>query len=187
MMEEDLFIICCVTGHRPKGFPFVREETDLIFTIYTGILYHEIENLINEGYTHFITGMAEGADMDFAKAVIDLRFKFNNISLEAALPYPLSVPKRKTPQSEERGGILLECDSKHMVSPYYHRGCMQKRNQYMVDKSDMVLAIWNGKNEGGTWNTIKYAQSVNKPIKYIMLNEIETEFFSQKDVSKREL
>lgn len=53
---------------------------------------------------------------------------------------------------------------------------MQKRNEYMVDKSDLVFAIWNRERLGGTWNTIKYAVKKGKSIRYIMLNEIKKYF-----------
>ena len=46
----------------------------------------------------------------------------------------------------------------------------------MVDRSDLVLAVWNGKEQGGTWNTIRYARLKGKEIRYIMLNEIRAEF-----------
>ena len=65
-----------------------------------------------------------------------------------------------------------ENNYKTVISERYFKGCMQKRNRYMVDKSDLVLAIWNGSETGGTWNTIKYARSKNKEILYIMLDEI---------------
>lgn len=39
---------------------------------------------------------------------------------------------------------------------------MQKRNEYMVDKSDLVLVIWNGEMRGEIWNTINYARSKGK-------------------------
>ena len=64
---------CCVTGHRPKGFPFLREEAEPRYHEYLNRLSSEIQNLIEEGYQYFITGMAEGADLDIASCVIDLK------------------------------------------------------------------------------------------------------------------
>jgi uncharacterized phage-like protein YoqJ len=46
---------------------------------------------------------------------------------------------------------------------------MQKRNEYMVDKCDKLLAVWNG-TTGGTHNCIKYAKSKGKEI--ILLNPV---------------
>lgn len=40
---------------------------------------------------------------------------------------------------------------------------MNKRNQYMVDQSDFIIAVWNGK-PSGTGKTIKYAKDKNKII-----------------------
>ena len=163
---------CCVTGHRPKGFPFERQDYIFSYLKYMELLEQEIECLIREGYTHFITGMAEGADLDFAKTVLFLRDQGEPITLEAALPYPLKPSKKMTAYSEARDDVLLCCNQKHIVSPYFHQGCMQKRNKYMVDQSDIVLAIWNGERTGGTWNTIAYAQTQNKTIRYILLSEL---------------
>lgn len=174
-------MICCVTGHRPKGFPFERKDNNILYMKYNVHLYHEIEKLICAGYTEFVTGMADGADLDFAECVLLLKNNDNEITLEAALPYPIKAPKRSTEYNENRDFILSKCDKICNVSTYFHRGCMQKRNQYMVDKSDLVLAIWNGKTIGGTWNTIKYAQSQGKPIRYILLNETDKIFLPFQD------
>lgn len=45
---------------------------------------------------------------------------------------------------------------------------MNERNRYMVEKSEIVIALWNGK-PSGTYNTIKYAQSLNKKIKLLRI------------------
>ena len=161
-------MVCCVTGHRPKGFPFERSWYEPLYIKYVDMLALEIENLFNEGYNHFVVGMAEGADLDFARAVLNNKGANDNVVLEA-VPYPKEVVKRITEQAREYQDILARCDRIHTVSDHYFKGCMQKRNRYMVDKSDIVIAIWNGREEGGTWYTIKYARSKNKPIRYIMI------------------
>lgn len=40
---------------------------------------------------------------------------------------------------------------------------MQIRNQWMVDRADQVIGIWDG-TSGGTANCLEYATSKNKPI-----------------------
>jgi len=72
--------------------------------------------------------------------------------------------------------IIESCDNKSVLSNHYHRGCMDKRNRYMVDNSDVVIAIWNGSQHGGAWNTIQYAKRKNKKIIYLMLNELQSNY-----------
>ncbi len=167
-------MVCCVTGHRPKGFPFPYGNDGPMFHVYKKALLCEIRKIVLMGYTKFISGMADGADLDFAEYILYLKnHEEFDINLEAALPYPVKPTKRPTDYSDRRDDILLDCDTVYAVSPAYHKGCMQKRNRYMVDKADIVLAVWNGEQKGGTWDTIKYARSQNKQIHYLMLTEME--------------
>ena len=166
-------MICCVTGHRPVGFPFPRNEDSDSYYFYLQRLQNEILSLINQGCLHFITGMAEGADLDFAQTVIMLQDIYPGIVLEAAYPYPPTPVKVWTTYQKDREYVAEHSNLKYMVSDHYYKGCMQKRNRYMVDKADIVLAIWNGEKSGGTWGTIKYAQAHGKTIRYIMLTDYE--------------
>ncbi len=162
---------CAVTGHRPFGFNFARSELDRAFTDYKDELYKSLEELVLLGYNSFISGLASGADTDFAEAVIMLKKKHPFITLEAALPCPIYVPKRSTALYEKRESLLRECDTVSVISEKYYRGCMSKRNKYIVDSADLILAIWNGEKHGGTWNTIRYSQKCGREIKYIMLSD----------------
>ena len=45
----------------------------------------------------------------------------------------------------------------------YGKAAPLKRNEKMVDLSDMVLIIWDGKSKGSRY-TQKYAQSIGKPV-----------------------
>lgn len=168
-------MICCVTGHRPKGFPFPYNADNVYYNTYLDVLEDTIEDMIYEGYTHFISGMADGVDLDFASIVSCISINFEGIILESALPYPLHIPIKSTERDEERNMLVNASQKITVVSPQYFKGCMQKRNRYMVDSSDLVLAVWNGEECGGTWDTIKYARKKGKNIRYIMLKELTLE------------
>ena len=71
-------MVCCVTGHRPSGFNFSRKSDNLLYIEYCLRLADEVEYLIRYGYDVFITGMADGADMDFALMVIMFNFQKNS-------------------------------------------------------------------------------------------------------------
>lgn len=164
-------MICCVTGHRPKGFPFPYKCTSTAYKSYQQAVKSKVAELVARGFTVFVVGMAQGADMDFAEAVLAQRQKGAEIVLEAAIPCPDQTKGWGIKEKMRYKAILKKCAEKTLVSDTYHNACMQKRNMYMVDRSDLVIAIWNGERHGGTWNTISYAKKQGKPIEFICLKE----------------
>lgn len=52
--------------------------------------------------------------------------------------------------------ILQGANYTTTVSDHYFRACYQRRNEFMVDHSNLVIAVWNGE-KSGTKNTIDYA------------------------------
>lgn len=70
-------------------------------------------------------------------------------------------------QRDRYFNIAEQCDKETMVQRHYNKWCFQKRNKYMVDKSDVVLAVWN-RETSGTGNTVKYANEKNR--KVIVIN-----------------
>ena len=47
-------MVCCVTGHRPNGFPFPREKNAKHYENYLYRLRREMELLYNKGYRSFL-------------------------------------------------------------------------------------------------------------------------------------
>ncbi len=56
-----------------------------------------------------------------------------------------------------------------MLQREYTSDCMDKRNRYMVDHADYILAVWNG-CPSGTGNTVRYAHKKGKSI--IVINPV---------------
>lgn len=165
--------ICCCTGHRPQKFPFEYGGKGKEYLTYLNALENKIKTAIAEfGVTHFISGMALGVDLDFAEIVLNLR-KTCPITLECAVPCPNQTVKWNKKDISRYNRILKKADEVTLVSDAYTPDCMLKRNRYMVDKSDLVIAVFNGERTGGTWYTINYAKQQNKKIGFIDLNLIK--------------
>lgn len=119
---------CCLTGHRPKGFPWDYAYKECIeHKSYLALLRKKVVELISEGYTRFISGGALGADSDFAEIVIDLRKSaYPDITLEIAVP----CPNQNLKWSEEDKGrykkICNAADFVNVISEKYTNFCMQK-------------------------------------------------------------
>ena len=79
------------------------------------------------------------------------------MTLEAAIPCPTQADRWAAADRERYAGLLARCDEQHLVQQNYSPGCMQRRNQYMVDHAALLLAAFAGL-PGGTMNTILYAQ-----------------------------
>lgn len=160
---------CCCTGHRPEKFPFRYGVDKAKHNKYLEELEKMIELAINEyGITNFISGMALGVDSDFAQTVLKLKEKYP-VTLECVIPYS-DYSVRWSFEDEKRNyEILKSADKVTLVSDRYFNGCLFKRNRYMVDKSDLVIAVFNGEKKGGTFYTLSYAEKQGKHIQIIDL------------------
>lgn len=75
--------------------------------------------------------------------------------------------------------VASQADYKVAISQKYDRGCFQRRNEWMVSHSAMVIAAYNGK-PGGTRNTIQYARQCGISIYNVLDFPLEDELFHVK-------
>ncbi len=147
---------CTFTGHRSAKLPWGYNEYDKRALELKQRLYDTIEAVYSAGFTHFICGMADGSDLYFCEAVIQLRTQHPEITLEAAVPFEGQADKWPRAQRERYQRLICECDSVKLIQKDYSPGCMMKRNRYMVDHAQLIIACYDGKS-GGTLNTLRYA------------------------------
>lgn len=136
-----------ITGHRPERL----NGRELKVTEWLDSQICELQPTIA------ISGMAAGVDQIYAELALKQR-----IPLVAALPYKKRwdsyhpVVQDMLMKAKE---VVYACE-KYDKHGYFIRDCL------MVDAADIVLAVWDSNEWGGTWNTIKYARDKGKEIRY---------------------
>ncbi len=149
----------CFTGHRPEKI--TRDKTSI-----KNELEQEIIQSISEGFNVFISGMARGVDIWAAQTVINLRDNGYPIKLICACPYDGFESGWKREWQIEYKNILVKSDLVRYICKGYSRSCFQIRNEWMVNHSAKVIAVFNG-DKSGTKNTIDYAINSNVPVAFI--------------------
>ena len=111
--------------------------------------------LMEKRPTQVITGMAVGWDMAVAQACIDTGTPFI-----AAVPFD-GQEGRWPAQYQEQYRVLLTKAAKvvHVSPPEYSLAKMHKRNQWIVDRMDAAVVLWDGFEDSGTADFVRRAEA----------------------------
>jgi|688.fasta_scaffold40197_4 uncharacterized phage-like protein YoqJ len=145
-----------VTGHRPNK---LGNEYSMDGPVSKRITSSLTDFVLSQKPEMLISGMALGVDLLFAKVAIEHRIPFT-----AAVPF-IGQELRWPQCSRDRYAQILSLASEVVVvcPGGYSAFKMQKRNEWMVDHCDLLIAVWDG-TSGGTANCVQYAQSTSKEI-----------------------
>lgn len=147
---------CCFTGHRPEKLQsseeVVKEE-----------LEQAIRQTITDGFTVFLSGMARGVDLWAAEIVLSLRGAGMPVKLICACPYYGMEQGWEPHWQKKYRTVLQRADLIRFLCSDYCPSCFQIRNQWMVDHSARVIAVFH-ESKGGTKNTIDYARKCGVPV-----------------------
>lgn len=130
----------------------------------------EFNNIFNKySPNQAITGMALGVDQLFAEEAIK-----NVISVVAAIPCKGHDSRWPHHSKDRYHGILNNfLTESHLVyDGGYAPWVMQKRNEWMVDRADLLVAVYDGVSQSGTLNCINYCRRQGKPIHLVNLTGI---------------
>lgn len=166
-----------VTGHRPQKLWGFNMKDPRYQALYNE-MYNLLVELYNENCTNksdnkmlLVNGGALGVDQLFWEASIAIRDRFaapDTVAVEEAAPCMNHSSRWPISSQRHYSELLDHTDIRTIVTQTaYTPACMQKRNEYMVDKADVLIAVWNGK-AGGTANCVEYAQRKGK--KVILIN-----------------
>lgn len=140
---------CCFTGHREIES---ADREALKARLTDAVRAH-----IARGYRYFGTGGALGFDTLAASVVLSFKEEFPDVVLILVLPCPEQTKYWKSEDIALYEDIMHRADKCVYTAEHYFRGCMQKRNRYLVDQSSACIAYLR-RDTGGTAYTVRYAE-----------------------------
>lgn len=156
----------CFSGHRPSKLPLRNSEGDLRCKFLKLQLLTLVFHSYEIGYRNFICGMAQGVDMYAAEAVLAIKDSLDSVKLICAVPYRGHLDAQGALVRARYEGILGRADSVVTLADAYNARCMRRRNEYMVDNSACLIAVYDGER-GGTHSTIAYARKQGLDLRII--------------------
>ena len=147
-MKENKEKAACFAGHRALS----QKKIEWIVKR----LNEEVDRLIQQGVTTFVSGGAVGFDQIAASLIISKKQQGINVRLIFALPCLNQDEKWADRQKKLYHSLLGEGDEVVYVSEEYTPNCMKERNIYMVDNSAHCICAMV-KDFSGTGQTVLYA------------------------------
>jgi uncharacterized phage-like protein YoqJ len=149
-------MIIAVTGHRPPKLGGYWTPNQVYDAVKAGLLrkFMELQPSV------VLTGMALGTDQWAAEVCLD-----NGIPYDAIVPFH-GFENTWPDRSKVHFNFLLgRARTVHYVTDTttYSSGLLQRRNQWLVDHSTVLVGVWNG-SSGGTSNCITYARGRGKSV-----------------------
>lgn len=145
------------TGHRETENQFETATT----------LASAIERALRAGASWLACGGCPGWDKSFMSHAIACRdyedqLHARDLWVGAFIPFPAYWEQWPI------GGLEKKLDFIGTVNQGgYSVWKMHARNQFIVDSSDVMIAVYDGRKKGGTYQTLKYARKVGVPIYWI--------------------
>lgn len=146
-------MIVAGTGHRPERLGLDYSEKSL--SKLSVFLCWHLERMTDLSLV--VSGMAQGFDTALALAALCL-----GVPLACYLPFDGHGSNWPESSRERQERILALASEVVVVTPGpYRKGDGWKyirRDKHMVDRADLLLALWDGVEAGGTYQTVRYAQ-----------------------------
>lgn len=148
-------MIIAATGHRPDRLGGYGQD------VTADLLNIACRYIDRVRPTAAISGMALGWDTAWAEAAL-----MCGVPLIAAVPFYTQPSKWPLEPRLRYFDLLHRAQSVSIVSSgEYAVWKMQRRNEWMVDHADRVVALWDCQQvSGGTANCVRYAERADKPI-----------------------
>lgn len=164
--------VCAITGHRPSRFKFKYSEDYALCKKIKASMLEVFRKLHDEKKVRrFYVGGALGVDMWAGELILRLKEQpgYGDIELVVVVPFEGHDAKWDERSKRRMAFLLRMCSDCVVAGKEDCRESYIKRNCYMVDHSDYLVAVYDNERNlrSGTMQTVRYAKKQKHSIIFI--------------------
>lgn len=144
------------TGYRVEKILLSSSDPRILHNIGDAI-DPAVEQLYNQGYRTFLSGMAQGFDLIAAKHVITLKEKYPDIRLIAVIPHPGQSARFDELWTRYYQYCMDRADQQCFLQTYSTPRSYLDRNDFLINNSSALICYFDGQ-PGGTAYTVDKAR-----------------------------
>lgn len=153
---------CAITGPRPTRFKFGYKENMTGCKRLKKRLRDQFALLYQEGVRRFYVGGALGVDMWAGEILLRLKEQpeYGELNLQLVLPCEGHDWKWDERSKKRMAFLRSHCTATMIVSDGMSPEDYRERNEYMVDRADVLVAVYDNDRSirSGTGMTVNYAR-----------------------------
>ena len=142
-IEPKTYRSCAITGHRTLPHDFDVES-----------LKQTLQDLIKQGVEVFYNGLAIGFDLLTARLILELKEEYPHVCLHGCIPFYEQEKYFSEADKQLYAKVLSRCDETTVLDERYHKSSYFKRNDFMVERADVLLAYCT-ETDGGAAYTVR--------------------------------
>jgi len=161
----------CFTGHRTlnKAYFNAGSPTTEWSAIWNWLFYTFLPEAYKIGYTDFYVGGALGVDMMAGLSLYQHKVSgfAPDININLCIPHPTYNARWCMDRDRSNLDVIKSVATTHTLfdeTVPFAIWMLQRRNEFMVDRSITCTGIYDGRDHGGTRNCLGYAHVNQKQV-----------------------
>ncbi|MBU9721420.1 MULTISPECIES: DUF1273 domain-containing protein [Bacillaceae] len=174
-----MYSVLAVSGYKPHELGIYNEKHDQLDYLKYAIK-KKIKSLIDDfGVEWIITSGQPGVELWAAEAAIQLKEEYPELKVATLAPFYEQEERWGDPVKQLYAYIWGQSDYNDYISKrkYEHSSQLRQKNQFIIDKSDAFLVLYDENTEGSPNYYLTYAkkreEATGYPIFYLTPDEID--------------
>lgn len=166
-MSDSRPFVAALTGHRPARLAGYDMTHPFYQRLRARLLAHAATLAQEHPRLEIRSGLAQGADTTWAQAGLLMRRTHPGVRVTGWMPCPDQAGRWPASARAEHARLRLAMDAIDVAAQVCTMQAFHTRNARMIAGADLLLAVWDGSDGGGTASTVARARAAGTVVEII--------------------